>query len=71
MITMAKYNAILEPVTNMVQDMSVDLYKVRKHINSLLKLFDNHRNDADNIFKTLFNDAEINPHCFRYCHYMS
>ncbi|CAI6364084.1 unnamed protein product [Macrosiphum euphorbiae] len=58
MIIMAKYSAILEPVTNMLQGVSVDLYKVSEHINSLLILFDNHRNDADNIFQTLFNEAK-------------
>lgn len=58
MISMAKYSAILEPVTNMLQGVSVDLYKVSVHIDSLLILIDNHRNDADNIFQTLFNEAK-------------
>jgi len=58
MITMAKYSAILEPMTNMLQGVSVDLYKVSEHINSLLVLFDNHQNDADNIFQTLYNEAK-------------
>jgi len=55
---MAKYSVILERVTNMLQGVSADLYKVSEHTNSLLILFDNHRNDADNIFRTLFNKAK-------------
>ncbi|KAF0752180.1 52 kDa repressor of the inhibitor of the protein kinase-like [Aphis craccivora] len=47
-----------KPVTNMLQGVSVDLYKVSEHINSLRILFDNHRNDADNIFQTLYNEAK-------------
>lgn len=42
----------------MLQGVSVDLYKVSEHINSLRILFDNHRNDADNIFQTLYNEAK-------------
>jgi hypothetical protein len=54
----AKYSAILEPVTNILQGVSMELYKVREHIEELLKMLEDNRINANEIFDLLFIDAK-------------
>lgn len=58
MIIIAKYSAILEPVTNILQGESMELYKVREHIDTLLEMFGNNRINAIKNFNLLFTDAK-------------
>lgn len=39
MTIISKYSAILEPVTNILQGVSIELYKVRDHVLKLLEMF--------------------------------
>jgi hypothetical protein len=54
----AKYSAILEPVTNILQGVPMELYKVREHVEELIKMFENNRTNANEIFDLLFTDAK-------------
>ncbi|XP_026821717.1 52 kDa repressor of the inhibitor of the protein kinase-like [Rhopalosiphum maidis] len=54
----AKYSAILEPVTNILQGVSMELYKVREHVEELLKMLEDNRTNANEIFDLLFTDAK-------------
>jgi len=54
----AKYSAILEPVTNILQGVSMELYKVREHVGELLKMLEDNRTNANEIFDLLFTDAK-------------
>lgn len=36
-------------VTNMLQAESIDLYSVKKHVENLIQIFENHKNDS-NVF---------------------
>jgi hypothetical protein len=54
----AKYRAILEPVTNILQGVSMELYKVREHVEILIKMFEDNRTNANEIFDLLFTDAK-------------
>lgn len=54
----AKYSAMLESVTNVLQGISVDLISVQKHVNILLDIFRRHReSDLDSTFKIIFKSA--------------
>lgn len=46
----AKYSSMLEPVTQQLQAVNMDMMRVRDHINLLLKAFQAHRDDADRVF---------------------
>nr|CAH7741000.1 unnamed protein product [Callosobruchus chinensis] len=52
-----KYSALLEPVTNILQSKSIDMYSVKKHIKTLITLFNEHR-QSDEIFLQIFGKAE-------------
>jgi len=54
----AKYSAILEPVTNILQGVSIELYTVREHVEELLKMLEDNRSNANEIFDLLFTDAK-------------
>ncbi|KAL4090707.1 hypothetical protein QTP88_025494 [Uroleucon formosanum] len=53
-----KYSAILEPVTNILQGVSMELYKVREHVEELLKMLEDNRTNANEIFDLLFTNAK-------------
>ncbi|XP_018406788.1 PREDICTED: 52 kDa repressor of the inhibitor of the protein kinase-like, partial [Cyphomyrmex costatus] len=54
----AKYSAMLEPVTNALQGISVDMISVQKHVNILLDTFRRHReSDLDSTFDIIFKTA--------------
>ena len=48
---MAKYSAILEPVTQALQAVELDVFKVQDHIQKLLFTFETYRKEADVRFK--------------------
>ncbi|KAJ8931555.1 hypothetical protein NQ314_015501 [Rhamnusium bicolor] len=50
----ARYSAQLEPVTNSLQENSVNLLDVQKHIENLLLIFENKRRDANECFRSIF-----------------
>ncbi|XP_025196823.1 52 kDa repressor of the inhibitor of the protein kinase-like [Melanaphis sacchari] len=54
----AKYSAILESVKNILQGVSMELYKVREHVKELLKMLEDNRPNANEIFDLLFTDAK-------------
>ncbi|KAF0755562.1 zinc finger MYM-type protein 1-like, partial [Aphis craccivora] len=53
----SKYSAQLEPVTNKLQAKSVDLYSVQNHIQDLLTIFNNNREQSDIVFNNIFNNS--------------
>jgi len=46
----SKYSAELEPVTNKLQEKSIDLYSFQNHIQDLLTIFNNDREQSDIVF---------------------
>ena len=46
----AKYSAMLEPVTQQLQAVDMDMMVVRDHIDLLMKGFRAHRDGADGVF---------------------
>ena len=46
----AQYSAILEPVSQALQPVHVDMLCVKQHVDKLLLLFDNHRKNAEKYF---------------------
>ncbi|XP_050546850.1 uncharacterized protein LOC126908636 [Daktulosphaira vitifoliae] len=58
MTIIAKYSAILEPVTNILQGESIELYKVREHMETLLEMFESDRINAIESFNLLFINAK-------------
>ena len=46
----AKYSVMLEPVTQQLQAVDMDMMGVRDHIDLLMKAFRDHRNGADRVF---------------------
>ena len=46
----AQYSSILEPVTQALQSVHVDMLCVKQHVHKLLLLFDNHRKNAEKYF---------------------
>lgn len=48
----------MEPVTNILQGVDTELYKVRKHIDALLEMLESHRKNANENFNLLFNNAK-------------
>lgn len=55
----AKYSAILEPVVNVLQSKSLDLFKCTNHIEKILSIISQHRNDADSVIKDILQDASM------------
>jgi hypothetical protein len=53
-----KYSSILEPVTNALQGIAVDLSEVQQHAETLIAMFVDHRNDPATSFEELFHRAE-------------
>lgn len=54
----AKYSAMLEPVTNILQGVHIDIYAVQNHIENTLSILQKHRNeDAVQIFSNLFSEC--------------
>ena len=49
---------MLEPVTQMLQAVEIDIIKVQKHISNLIHQFTNHRDSCDNTFKTLYSEIQ-------------
>lgn len=52
LIIIAYYSAILEPVTQALQAVNLDLRKVQNHVETLLKTFRVHRQEAGKYFKS-------------------
>ncbi|XP_050515812.1 uncharacterized protein LOC126890699 [Diabrotica virgifera virgifera] len=50
----AHYSSQLEPITNKLQGVSVNLLSVKKHIGKLLEIFQNDRNHCEVIFSEIF-----------------
>ena len=49
---------MLQPVTQMLQAVEIDIIKVQKHISNLIHQFTNHRDSCDNTFKTLYSEIQ-------------
>ena len=49
---------MLEPVTQMLQEVEMDIIKVQKHISNLIHQFTNHRDSCDDTFKTLYSEIQ-------------
>ncbi|XP_026819039.1 uncharacterized protein LOC113557677 [Rhopalosiphum maidis] len=49
---------LIQPVTNILQGVSMELYKVREHVEELLKMLEDNRTNANEIFDLLFTDAK-------------
>ena len=49
---------MLEPVTQMLQAVEIDIIKVKKLISNLIHQFTNHRDSCDNTFKTLYSEIQ-------------
>ena len=47
----ANYSSILEPVAQMLQSVQLDLVKAQQHINSLIEIFKDHRDHAEEHFR--------------------
>lgn len=54
----SRYSAQLEPVTNKLQGVSVDLLSVKQHIDQLLTIFANDRENSEDIFSLIFKEVE-------------
>lgn len=46
MTIIAKYSVISKPVTNILHEKSMELYKVQKHVEALLEIFESNRINA-------------------------
>lgn len=55
-----KYSAIIESVTNILQGVSIELYKVREHVQKLLEMLESNRINANEIFDLLFTNEKSN-----------
>lgn len=53
----AKYSALLEPVSNILQGVSMDRLKVQNHVAELTNIFRMHRENAELHFKELFSKS--------------
>lgn len=54
----SKYSALLEPVVNILQSKSLDLFKCAEHIKRICSTIEEHRSDAENTMKAILKDAE-------------
>ena len=46
MVIMSKYSALLEPVTQALQQVQLDIRKVQVHVQTLIEIVKRHRNDT-------------------------
>ena len=46
MVIMSKYSALLEPVTQALQQVQLDIRKVQIHVQTLIEIVKRHRNDT-------------------------
>lgn len=53
----AKYSAILEPVVNALQSKSLDLFKCVDHIEKILSIISEHRENADSVIAEILEEA--------------
>lgn len=56
----AKYSAKLEPVTNILQSVNINLLEVSEHIQEILKMLMDDRENAETEFETIMKSAESN-----------
>lgn len=54
----AKYSALLEPVVNILQSKSLDLFRCAEHIKNILSIMTEHRQNADHSTKSVLDDAQ-------------
>lgn len=55
-----KYSSMLEPVTQQLQAVDMDMMEVRNHIELLMKAFRTHRNDAELLFsEDIFPEVKV------------
>lgn len=54
----AKYSALLEPVVNVLQSKSLDLFKCGEHIKRILTDITDHRQNADSTTNLILDDAK-------------
>ena len=59
--TIKKYSALFEPTTQALQAVQLDLLGVQTHIRELLTVIRKHREDAAYSFKTIFDQAGLQP----------
>jgi hypothetical protein len=52
LVIISSYSALLEPVTQALQSVNLDMLKVQNHIENLLKIFRLHRKEAEDVFRT-------------------
>ena len=50
---------MLEPVTQMLQAVEMDIIKVQKHISNLIHQLTNHRDSCDDTFETLYSEIQV------------
>lgn len=59
LMIISKYSAQLEPITNILQGISVDLFEVRKHVETLIMMFQKHRQeDLDEVFSKIYEKCK-------------
>ena len=51
MVTISRYSSLLEPVTQSLQAVQLNLLNVQNHVSNLLDVFLNHRGNANSFFK--------------------
>lgn len=54
----AKYSAIIEPVTNKLQSVDVDLFEVQKHVQKLTEIISADRINCESVFNILMKDIK-------------
>ena len=58
LVIIAKYSADLEPVTQSLQAVNMDICKVREHVSKITTVFEMHRENAEAEFTLLFDKAK-------------
>ena len=58
LIIIARYSSMLEPVTQMLQAVEIDIITEQNHISNLIHQFTNHRDSCDDTFKTLYSEIQ-------------
>ena len=53
------YSAILEPVTQVLQSVSMDMVKARSRVQELIQTFSSHRQNAENKFHAIYEDRSL------------
>lgn len=54
LLIISEYSAMLEPVTQLLQSVNMDITKVQTHIHNLMQIFKGHRDESLSVFSNLF-----------------